>query len=411
MGKIGAPLAEQIVLAVNGGSSSIRFALYRIGSEPVRMLAGKVDRIGSSAMHLDFRDASRAPESGRVEGAGASSAAGFLLDWLERQVDFGTLRAVGHRMVHGLRHIDPQPLTPALLADLRRTIALDEDHLPLEIELVEEFGRRHPRLLQVACFDTAFHRGLPRVARILPIPRRFEALGIRRYGFHGLSYAYLMERLAQIDPARAQGRVILAHLGNGASMAAVHEGRSIDTSMGLTPAGGLPMGTRPGDLDPGVACYLMQAGGLNPAQFSDLINHRSGLLGISEISADMRDLLAREADDARAADAIALFCYQARKWIGALAAALNGLDTLVFAGGIGENAPEIRARICAGLAFLGVDLDLARNAAAAELISCADSRVEVRVIPTDEEWMIATTSARILGALTNKENHHGPEST
>jgi acetate kinase len=411
MGKTSVPPAEQIVLAVNGGSSSIRFALYRIGSERVRMLAGKVDRIGSPAMHLDFHNSSRAQESGRVEGMGASSAAGFLLDWLEQQVDFGTLCAVGHRMVHGLRHVDPQPLTPELLADLRRTIAFDEDHLPLEIGLIDEFSRRHPRLFQVACFDTAFHRSLPRVARILPIPRRFEALGIRRYGFHGLSYAYLMERLAQIDPRRAQGRVILAHLGNGASMAAVHEGRSIDTTMGLTPAGGLPMGTRPGDLDPGVACYLMQGGGLNAEQFSDLINHRSGLLGISESSADMRDLLAHEADDGHAAEAIALFCYQARKWIGALAAALSGLDTLVFSGGIGENAPEIRARICAGLAFLGVELDIARNAANVDLISSANSRVDVRVIPTDEEWMIATTSVRVLGALTNKENHHGPEAT
>ena len=329
MGKASAPPAEQIVLAVNGGSSSIRFALYRIGREPVRMLTGKVDRIGSPAMYLDFQDPSHAREGGRVEATGAP-AVGFLLDWLEQQIDFGTLRAVGHRMVHGLQHIDPQPLTPELLADLRRTIALDQDHLPLEIELVEEFGRRHPRLLQVACFDTAFHRGLPRVARILPIPRRFDALGVRRYGFHGLSYAFLMEGWRRSTQEAAQGRVILAHLGNGASMTAVREGRSIDTSMSFTPTAGLPMGTRPGDLDPGLGCYLSGRRPSHRRQFHRLINHDSGLLGVSETSSDMRELLAREADDVARRRGRGPVLLSNRKWIGGLAGALEGLDTLVF---------------------------------------------------------------------------------
>ncbi len=386
---------EQQILAINGGSSSIRFALYRIAEQPLRLLSGKLDRVDTPAMRLTFDDARPGRAGGQVE-AGDVPASGFLLDWLAQQVDIGTLRAVGHRIVHGLQHSAPQPVGDALLNDLRRTIGLDPDHLPLEIELIDAFRRRHPHLPQLACFDTAFHRDLPRVAQLLPIPRRYQAFGLRRYGFHGLSYGYLMQRLAQIDPAAARGRVILAHLGNGASMAAVRDGRSMDTSMGLTPAGGLVMGTRPGDLDPGVAGYLLHEGGLDARRFSDLVNHQSGLLGVSDSSADMRDLLARERDDAHAAEAVALFCYQARKTIGAYAAVLNGLDTLVFSGGIGENAAPVRARICDGLQYLGLELDAARNGAAADLISGAASCVAVRVIPTDEEWMIASTVRNIL---------------
>lgn len=397
---------QDCVLAINGGSSSIRFALYRIGTVPVPVLAGKVDRIGTPAMHLVFHDMRQADTSHRVDAAGASSAIGFLMDWLQQQIDFAAVRVIGHRVVHGMQHSAPQAVTPNLLNDLRRIIGMDLDHLPFEIELIDEFQRRHPQLPQVVCFDTAFHRNMPRVAQLLPIPRRYQALGIKRYGFHGLSYAYLMQQLAQIDPAAARGRVLLAHLGNGASMTAVHDGHSLDTSMGLTPAGGLPMGTRPGDMDPGVADYLLQAAGLSLAQFSDLINHEAGLLGISESSADMRDLLDGENDDARAADAVAFFCYQAKKWIGAFAAVLNGVDTLVFAGGIGENAPPIRARICDGLQFLGIEVDAGRNAAGAGVISTPSSRVVVRVMHTDEEWMIATTSCRVL-EQADKEHANG----
>jgi acetate kinase len=239
---------------------------------------------------------------------------------------------------------------------------------------------------------------MPRVARLLPIPRRFDAMGIQRYGFHGLSYAYLMEELAHVaGPKAAQGRVILAHLGNGASLAAVRAGKSIDTSMGFTPAGGLPMGTRPGDLDPGVAWCLMQTENLTPKQFNNLINHESGLLGMSETSSDMHDLLDCETQDVRAAETVALFCYQVKKWIGAFAAALSGLDTLVFAGGIGENAPTVRARICDGLEFLGIELEEKRNVSNAGVISANASRVAVRVIRTDEERMIAKTVFRVLG--------------
>ena len=239
-----------------------------------------------------------------------------------------------------MTHTEPERVTPELLDELHRITPYDPEHLPLEIELIEAFRQRHPRLPQVACFDTAFHRTMPRVARLLPIPRRYEAAGVRRYGFHGLSYAFLMEELARLgDPAATKGRVILAHLGNGASLAAVRDGKSIDTSMGFTPTAGLVMSTRSGDLDPGLVSYLARTEQMSAAQFQEMVNHESGLLGVSEISSDMRDLLAREADDVRAAEAVALFCYQAKKWIGSFAAALGGLDTLVFAGGIGENAP------------------------------------------------------------------------
>jgi acetate kinase len=288
------------------------------------------------------------------------------------------------------------------LEELHRISPYDPDHLPGEIELIEAFRRRHPKLPQVACFDTAFHRTMPRVAKLLPIPRRYDAKGVQRYGFHGLSYAYLMQELARIgDPAATKGRVILAHLGNGASMAAVLDGKSIDTSMGFTPTAGLVMSTRTGDLDPGVAPYLARTEQMTSEQFYEMANHKSGLLGVSETSSDMRDLLAHEANDARAAEAVALFCYQARKWVGAFAAALGGLDTLVFAGGIGENAPIVRARICEGLGFLGIALSESRNSESAAVISTDESRVAVRVIRTDEDLMIARSVRSVLGEMGN----------
>jgi acetate kinase len=321
---------------------------------------------------------------------------------LETQPVFASVKAVGHRVVHGMQHTAPERVTPQLLAELRRITPYDPDHLPRELALIEAFRRRYPRLPQVACFDTAFHRTMPRVAKLLPIPRRFAAKGVERYGFHGLSYAYLMEELRRLDPAAASGRVILAHLGNGASLAAVRAGRSLDTSMGFTPAAGLVMSTRTGDLDPGLAFYLARTERMTAARFQQMVNHESGLLGVSGTSSDVRDLLAREKRDPRAAEAVALFCYQAKKWIGAYAAALGGVGTLVFAGGIGENAPLIRARICDGLGFLGIKLDRTRNAKNAPLISPAAGRIKVRVIRTDEELMIARSVARVLSPGTAK---------
>ena len=387
------------LLAINGGSSSIRFALYDV-VEPLQLrLTGKVDRVGLSGISLTVKDSTGQPQfSGAIERDKHPSAVVFFLDWLETQPMFPSIEAVGHRVVHGMNHQDPEPVTPQLLDELRRIIPYDPKHLPLEIELIEAFRQRHPALPQVVCFDTAFHRSMPRVASLIPIPRRFDAAGIRRYGFHGLSYQFLTEKLASLgDPAAEKGRVILAHLGNGASMAAVRDGKSIDTSMGFTPTGGLVMGSRSGDLDPGLVSYLVRTEQMGAEQFQDMVTSESGLLGVSEISSDLRDLLARESEDVRAAEAVALFCYQATKWIGSFAAALGGLDTLVFAGGIGENAPLIRWRICEGLGFLGIEVNEERNTENAALISTDAGRVAVRVIPTDEELMIARSVKRVLG--------------
>jgi acetate kinase len=322
-----------------------------------------------------------------------------LMDWIDERSDRGALTAVGHRVVHGgPKYSKPQRITADMVEELHRLSPFDPEHLPEEILLTEAFHRRFPDLPQVACFDTAFHHELPRVARLLPIPRRYEAQGVRRYGFHGLSYAFLLGELARLAGAEAaHGRVILAHLGNGASLAAVHHGKAVDTSMGFTPAAGVPMSTRSGDLDPGLVWYLARTEDMGAKQFNEMVNFQSGLLGVSETSADMRDLLDRETQDVRAAEAVALFCYQVKKWIGAFAAALCGLDTLVFAGGIGENAPTVRARICEGLGFLGIVLEEKQNVGNAGVISAAACRVAVRVIHTDEELMIARSVCRVLG--------------
>jgi acetate kinase len=385
------------ILTINGGSSSIRFAVYEAGETLRRRLEGKIDRIGLTGTSLIVKEPAEQPAAPRrLAAADHRTAVAVLLDWLETQPDFASVRAVGHRVVHGMAHSQPEQVTPRLLAELHRITPYAPDHLPREIALIEAFRRRHRKLPQVACFDTAFHRTLPRVARLLPIPRRYMARGVERYGFHGLSYAYLMEELSRLDLAASKGRVILAHLGNGASLAAVRNGKSIDTSMGFTPTAGLVMSTRTGDLDPGLVYYLARAEGMTAAQFQHMVNHESGLLGVSGTSPDLRDLLARERKDVRAAEAVALFCYQVKKWIGAFAAALGGLDTLVFAAGIGENAPRIRRRICDGLGVLGIELDPKRNAKNAPLISRHAGRVTVRVIPTDEELMIARSVARVL---------------
>src|SRR5450830_1549962 len=392
------------VLTINGGSSSIRFAVYEAGDTPRRRLDGKIDRIGLSGTNFIVNDPAGKPQvPHRLAAADHRTAVDFLLDWLEAQPVFASVKAVGHRVVHGMKHSEPERVTPKLLAELHRITPYDPEHLRREIGLIEAFSHRHPELPQVACFDTAFHRTMPRVAKLLPIPRRYEAQGIERYGFHGLSYSYLMEELSRLDPAAAKGRVILAHLGNGASLAAVLRGKSIDTSMGFTPTSGLVMSTRTGDLDPGLVYYLSRTERMTAAQFQRMVNHESGLLGVSGTSSDLRDLCAREASDARAAEAVELFCYQAKKWIGSFAAALGGLDTLVFAGGIGENAPVIRARICEGLGFLGIELHPTRNAANAPLISPDAGRVTVRVIRTDEELMIARSVTRVLKLGTIRE--------
>ena len=388
--------APASVLAINGGSSSIKFAVYQAGSLQESTLSGTLDRIGRGAT-LSWRATQGATFVGHTEVPDDQPAPRLLIDWLEARKEFSDVSAVGHRVVHGMTHTQPERITLDVLDELRRATPCAPDHLPREIELIEAFRERHPHLPQVACFDTTFHAKMPRVATLLPIPRRYQVKGVQRYGFHGLSYAYLLEELARVaGPAAAHGRVILAHLGNGASLAAVQGGTSIDTTMGFTPAAGLVMSTRTGDLDPGLVSFLAHTEQMTTPQFHQMINHESGLLGVSEISADMRDLLAREADDVRAADAVALFCYQAKKWVGAFAAALGGLDTLVFSAGIGERGASIRARICENLGFLGIALDDGRNAVHAAVISEEGSRVTVRVIPTNEELMIARSVSRVL---------------
>jgi acetate kinase len=388
------------VLTVNGGSSSIKFALFETGGPLRRILSGAVERIGLADAVLRVKSATPSDDLARpVQAPDHIAAVGALMDWIEERGDRDGLAAVGHRVVHGgPRYGEPQRITPEMIDELRRLSPFDPEHLPEEILLTEAFHRRFSRIPQVACFDTAFHHDLPRVARIVPIPRRYEAKGVRRYGFHGLSCEFLMGELRRLaGEEAARGRVILAHLGNGASLTAVHDGKSVDTSMAFSPAAGLPMSTRSGDIDPGLAWYLLRSENLSAREFHEMVNFQSGLLGISESSSDMRDLLAIEAQDPRAAEAVALFCYQARKWIGSFAAALGGLDTVVFAGGIGEHSPAIRARICTGLGFLGIELLDEQNLADAAVISTAGSRVAVRVIPTDEECVIARTVCRVLG--------------
>lgn len=389
------------VLAINAGSSSIKFAMYQAGPRQTPSLHGQLDRIGLDGTTLSWTTSSGSAER-RLDASPGEAATGLLVDWLETQDVFGSISAVGHRLVHGLARTEPAQITSDVLAELHRATPHAPDHLPREIKLIEAMRARYPRLTQVACFDTAFHGTMPPVATLLPIPRRYYTKGVRRYGFHGLSYAYLIEELARIaGPEAANGRVILAHLGNGASLAAVKEGRSIDTSMGFTPAAGLVMSTRTGDLDPGVVSFLARTEAMTATDFHQMVNHESGLLGVSELSSDMRDLLSREVAEVRAAEAVALFCYQAKKWVGAFAAALGGLDTLVFSAGIGERSAAIRARICEGLDFLGIELHDARNAAHAAVISAESSRATVRVIQTDEELMIARSVSRLLALETH----------
>jgi acetate kinase len=381
------------LLALNAGSSSIRFVVFEVIEQPRPVLAGKLERLGLPGTVLNVRT----PERQQIvlPASTYDDALTFLLDWLETHTQLSAVNAVGHRVVHGLAHSSPEVVTDALLDELRALGRWNPEHLPHQLALIDVLRKRLPTVPQVACFDTAFHRTMPAVASRLPLPRRFAAKGLQRYGFHGLSYAYLVQQLEALgDRGR---RVVLAHLGNGASLAAVLDGTCVDTSMGFTPGSGLVMSTRAGDLDPSVVCYLAETEGLRGEQLLALLTHQSGMLGLSETSGDVRDLLGREATDVRAAEALETFCYQARKWLGSFAAVLGGVDTLVFAGGIGENAAVLRARICEPLAFLGVHLDARRNEQNAPVISTDASAVVVRVIATDEESMIAQLTLQATG--------------
>ncbi|GAA3929846.1 acetate/propionate family kinase [Chitinophaga oryziterrae] len=358
---------KDCILTINGGSSSIKFALYK---SQERLLHGEIERIGIAGTTLSWNKTERI----NIAAKDLTAAAEYLRTWLEKQDDFPAVKAIGHRVVYGLQHTKAERITPQLLGELKKSSLLDPEHMPGEIKLIEVFMKLN--LPQIACFDTSFHAGMPAIAKLLPIPKKYN---LQRYGFHGLSYAYLMQELDK----DAGDKTILAHLGNGASLAAIKEGKSVDTTMGFTPTSGLPMSTRTGDLDPGVAWYLMNKEELTPKQFNHLINHESGLLGISGISPDMREL----SKHTEGKEAIAFFCYQTRKWIGAYAAVLGGLDTLVFAGGIGENAAAVREMICENLEFLGIKLDKDKNENNERLISTG--KTNVYVIHTNEELMIA----------------------
>ncbi len=320
-----------------------------------------------------------------------------MINWLQKQDGYDCIKAIGHRIVYGKSYTEPTEINTDLMNELSDISIYDPEHLPGEMKIIETFSKQFAGVKQIACFDTSFHTSMPAVAKIIPIPRRYCGMGIRRYGFHGLSYAYLMEEIKRTaNNKTANGKIILAHLGNGASIAAVKDGKSLDTSMGFTPTSGLPMSTRTGDIDPGVALYLMKTENLDPQQFNEIINHESGLLGVSGTSSDMRDLLKCEITDSHAAEAINFFCYQTKKWIGSFAAVLGGLDTLVFSGGIGENAPEVRARICDNLEFLGIELDTGKNLNSDPIISKHNSKLPVHVMRTNEELMIAKLVCQVM---------------
>jgi acetate kinase len=392
-----APSASRI-LAINGGSSSVKFALFQRDSLR-QELRGRLEGIGQRRTELVVRRSEDAPpERIGIEGSDRERIPARLAEWLEERSLLRDLAGIGHRIVHGgVDLVEHQRVTPALVKTLNDNLALDPAHLPQEIALIAAVSRKAPGVAQVACFDTAFHRDLPRVAQLLPIPREYLDAGVRRLGFHGLSYTYLLDELRRVaGDTAADGRVILAHLGSGASLAATRGGRPVDTTMAFTPAAGLVMGTRPGDLDPGVIVYLMRAERASADRLDSLINERCGLRGVSGTTSSMEELLARRSTDPCAAEAVELFCYQVVKWIGAFAAALGGLDTIVFSGGIGERSAVIRREICSRLQSLNVALDDSPNEAHAAVISAAQSAVVIRVIPTDEEIVIARTVRKIL---------------
>ncbi len=390
------------ILVLNAGSSSVKFSLFGTGATAgLELLSrGQVEGIGTSPRFLARSGSGETlvrREWPADDGFDHERAIATILGWLEAEGGEDALRAAGHRVVHGgTAFAAPIRVDDAVLARLESFCPLAPLHQPHNLAGIRALRRLRPGLPQIACFDTAFHRARPAIADRFALPEEFFAGGIRRYGFHGLSYEYITAVLAERDPHLAAGRVLVAHLGNGASICAIRAGRPVDTSMSFTPLDGLVMGTRPGTLDPGVLLHLLQARGMDAGDLEELLYHRSGLLGVSGISSDMRELLAR-LDDPRAALAVELFVYRAVRELGGLVAVMGGLDGLVFTGGIGEHAAEIRARICEGIGWLGVTLDAEANRRGAPLVSTPQSRVRVHVMATDEERMIARHTLSLLG--------------
>lgn len=391
------PLDSDTVLAINAGSSSIKFTIFDTSRRPNRIFDGAIDAIGTAASCFHIKG--NAGFSRRLPIPDHVTAVQVLADWLtERQFGKGLI-AIGHRVVYGGSAFQStQLVSPALIAAMFEASSYDCEHLPQERLLIETLGRIFPDAANIVCFDTAFHSAMPKVASMLPIPRQFYNEGVVRHGFHGLSCSFMMRELERVaGKGAASGKVVLAHLGSGCSMTAVEDGRSRDTSMGLTPAGGMMMATRSGDVDPGLGWRLMREHQMTPARFNHMVHHDSGLKGVSGISGDLRLLLEIEDSNSNAAEAVAMFCYQARKMLCSMAGVMEGIDTLVFAGGVGEHLATVRARICGGLAFLGIDLDEEHNACHAQVISTSRSSVTVRVVKTDEQWIIAQEVGELLG--------------
>lgn len=381
----------RLILTLNVGSASLKFAVYRLGPAEECVLTGNLDRVGRPGGRFRARRGDgTALEDAAVELPDFEAALTQLLRWLPSHLPGESLAAVGHRVVHGGREFaDPTRITPEVARALRALVPLAPNHLPASLAVIDAATLAFPTVPHVACFDTAFHRTMPAVARRYGLPRALHDAGVQRYGFHGLSYQFIVEELSRLDAATNPRRVVIAHLGHGASVCAVVAGQSVDTTMGLTPASGLVMGTRCGDIDPEVPLYLATERGMTPAAIRDLLGRESGLLGVSGVSADVRDLLATEGSDPRAAEALDSFCYSARKGIAAMTGAAGGLDTLVFTAGIGTHCPALRARIASGLEYLGIRIDPVRNAVNAPIISPEGAAVRVRVIVTNEELTIA----------------------
>ena len=384
----------------------MKSTLYEVGVRNKALLSISVAYRGTTSARLKITDASSATLlDSSVKGRDSNAALEAIFAWLDKHQYLSGLQAAGHRLVHGgPRYSEPQRVTPKFLSALKKLVPLDPDHLPAAIKGIQFVARKFPKLAQVACFDTAFHSPLPAVAKMYALPRRLYDANIRRYGFHGLSFEYIVGELRKLDPKRAAGCVIIAHLGSGASIVALQNGNSTDTSMGFTPLEGLVMSTRSGDVDPGLLLYLLSQEKMSAKAAAALLNKQSGLLGVSTTTGDMRALLEKAKQDLHAAEAIALFCYRAKKYIGAYAAVLGGLDALIFTGGIGERAPAIREKICSGLEFLGIRLDAAQNAANAQVISTTASRVNIRVIQTNEDLMIVQHVLSVLGQSKPKTN-------
>ncbi|HSI34009.1 MAG: acetate/propionate family kinase [Phycisphaerae bacterium] len=389
---------DDYALVLNAGSSSLKFCVFqRPPGAGWRLEArGQIDGVGASPRLWARGEQGQSLASETVRAASGREAVTTLAAWLRAHYGGSRVVGVGHRVVHGgARFAGPTIVTPAVLAELRELVPLAPLHQPYNLAAIEAVAERQPGVPQVACFDTSFHRGRSAVAELVPLPRELRQAGLQRYGFHGLSYEYVAAALPQVAPEIADGRVIVAHLGSGASMCALRNRRSVDHTLGFTALDGLCMGTRPGALDPGVVLHLFQDLRLTPKEVETLLYKKSGLLGISGISNDMRDLLGRDEPEARLA--VDYFVYRAAKEVGALAAVLGGVDALVFTAGIGENSPEIRERICQASAWLGVDLDPAANAAGGPRITTATSKVSAWVVPTNEELMIARHTADLLG--------------